>query len=140
MIFSGDRDVLRRMYKKAWAKKQARQPLTALEEQIARVVEQHPEYHDAVESGDLTEDYRPEGGVSNPFLHMGLHLGLRDQVATDRPAGVRALFERLASSLGDAHAAEHAMIECLAEMLWEAQKNNRPPDEKVYLERLRRLC
>ena len=31
------------------------------------------------------------------------------------------------------------MIEPLAETLWEAQRNARPPDEDAYLERLRRL-
>jgi hypothetical protein len=40
---------------------------------------------------------------------------------------------------GDAHAVEHAMIECLAETLWEAQSSNCAPDEQKYIERLRRL-
>ncbi|MGH8224284.1 MAG: DUF1841 family protein, partial [Woeseiaceae bacterium] len=74
-----------------------------------------------------------------PYLHLGLHLAIRDQVATDRPPGIRALFERLAAAAGDAHAAEHGMLECLAESLWEAQRAGIMPDEKRYLEGLRRL-
>jgi hypothetical protein len=31
------------------------------------------------------------------------------------------------------------MMECLGETLWEAQRNGVGPDERVYLERLRRL-
>jgi hypothetical protein len=88
---------------------------------------------------DLDRDYAPEGGQTNPFLHMGLHLGIREQVATDRPGGIAKIHRELTARLGDPHAAEHRMIDCLAETLWEAQSTNRAPDEALYLERLRRL-
>jgi hypothetical protein len=116
-----------------------RLPLSPLEAQIADVMMQHPEYHDAVAGDDLDKDYTPESGQTNPFLHMGLHLGIREQVTTDRPPGIAKLFETLAIRMGDRHAAEHQMIECLAETLWEAQSHNRAPDEERYLERLRQL-
>ena len=138
MIFGQDRNELRRMYRSAWQKFRDEQALSPLEAQIAQVVEQHPEYQDAV-AGDLERDFTVEAGETNPFLHMGLHLGIREQVATDRPAGIAGIFSRLAAQLGDAHAAEHRMIDCLAETLWEAQRDNRAPDEQAYLERLRRL-
>jgi hypothetical protein len=70
---------------------------------------------------------------------MGLHLGIREQVATDRPSGIAATFQALASRMRDPHEAEHLMIDCLAETLWESQRQNQPPDEAAYLERLRRL-
>ena len=84
-------------------------------------------------------DYTPEGRQSNPFLHMGLHLAVRDQIATDRPAGLRKAFESLAQRTGSAHEAEHRIIECLAEAMWEAQRSGRPPDEVAYLQRVLRL-
>ena len=68
---------------------------------------------------------------------MGLHLAIREQVATNRPPGIAAIHANLARKLGDAHAAEHAMLEALAETLWESQRNNRAPDEQAYLEKLR---
>ena len=139
MIFGQDRDELRKMYADAWQKHVDAMPLSPLEAQIADVVAQHPEYHDAVTDQDLDKDYTPDAGRTNPFLHMGLHLGIREQVATDRPPGVAALYATLAAKMGDRHAAEHQMIECLAETLWEAQSQNRTPDEERYLERLRRL-
>jgi hypothetical protein len=71
---------------------------------------------------------------------MGLHLGVREQVSTNRPAGIAAVYRSMTASKGDVHAAEHEMIECLAETLWEAQSQNQPPDEHKYLERLQRLC
>jgi hypothetical protein len=138
MIFGQDRNELRRMYADAWRRRLDEAPLSPLEAQIVQVVSEHPEYQDAI-TGDLNKDYAVEGGRTNPFLHMGLHLGIREQVATDRPAGIAALFQNLAAKSGDAHEAEHAMIDCLAETLWEAQSQNRPPDEARYFERLRRL-
>lgn len=138
MIFGQDRGELRKMYADAWQKHNAKVPLSPLEAQIAAVVAEHPEYHAAV-CGDLEADFTVEGGATNPFLHMGLHLGVREQVSIDRPAGIRRIFARLAARLGDPHAAEHRMLDCLAETLWDAQQRQAPPDEAAYLERLRAL-
>jgi hypothetical protein len=135
------RDELRRVYVEAWRKRRAGLPVEPLEAQVADVIELHPEYHAALERGGemLTRDFTPAGGQSNPFLHLGLHLAVRDQVATDRPAGLRQAFAGLAQRLGSAHEAEHRIIECLAEAMWEAQRSGRPPDEKAYLEAVLRL-
>jgi hypothetical protein len=126
-VFAGQsRDDLRRMYLEAWRKFSAKQPLEPLEAQLAAVIAEHPEYIGFLESGDtaLGADFTPEGGQGNPFLHMGLHLAIREQVATDRPKGI---------------AAEHAMLEPLAETIWEAQRSGILPDEQRYLERLKTL-
>ncbi len=139
MIFGQDRGELRKMYADAWKKRCDKTPMTTLETQIADVIEWHPEYHDEVMSEDLDRDYSPEGGKTNPFLHMGLHLGIREQVATNRPPGINGVYTSLTARTGDAHTAEHRMIDCLAETLWEAQSQNRAPDEQKYLDRLRHL-
>ena len=139
MIFGQDRNELRKMYAEAWQKLSNEQPMSPLEAQIAAIVAWHPEYHDDVSDAALDRDYPPEGGRSNPFLHMGLHLGIREQAATDRPAGIAAIHATLQASSGDAHAAEHQMIKALAETLWEAQSTNSAPDEQKYLERLKKL-
>ena len=137
-----DRSSLRRSYVEAWRKWRERAPLEPLEHQIASVVEQHPEYHPVLEqdADALNRDYSPEGGQSNPFLHMGMHLAIREQVATNRPAGITAIHAALSQRLGSAHEAEHRMIECLGEALWNAQRSGLPPDESAYLESLRRLA
>lgn len=135
------RDQLRRVYIEAWRKRRAGLPIEPLEAQVADVIALHPEYHAALEGDDdaLARDYTPEGGQSNPFLHMGLHLAVRDQIATDRPAGIRKAFQTVAARLGSEHDAEHRIIECLAEAMWEAQRSGRPPDEAAYLQRVLRL-
>ena len=138
MIFGQDRGEMRQMYASAWQKHCDKGVLSPLEMQIAQVIEDHPEYHEAV-TGDLQQDFSVEGGKTNPFLHMGLHLGVREQVATNRPAGITSAFQSLAAKISDPHTAEHRMIDCLAETLWEAQRRNQAPDEEIYLEQLRQL-
>lgn len=134
------RGSLRRMYVEAWRKHREQLPVEPVEDQIIRVVELHPEYAPVLESGDgvLERDYTPEDGQTNPFLHMGLHLAIREQVATNRPPGIAEVHRTLVAKLGDPHAAEHVMIECLGEALWQAQRAGRAPDEAAYLEALRR--
>jgi hypothetical protein len=141
-VFAGQsRDQLRQMYRDVWRKFQASQKLEPLEAQIAAVISEHPEYVAWLESGDdaLRSDFTPETGRENPFLHMGMHLAIREQVSTDRPHGITAIHQKLSQRLRDAHQAEHAMLEALGETLWEAQRNNLPPDEGAYLLRLQRL-
>jgi len=135
------RDQLRKAYIEAWRKRREGLPVEPLESQIADVIELHPEYQAALEDPDkvLDRDYTPDGGQSNPFLHMGLHLAVRDQLATDRPPGIRDAFAAVAKRIGDRHSAEHQVIECLAEALWEAQRAGRPPDEVRYLTRVKGL-
>jgi len=141
VIFANEgRDALRRRYAEAWRRRNEGLPLEPLDAQIADVIAQHPEYHAAVEDPDAaTAEYGIEAGRSNPWLHMGLHLAIREQVGTRRPAGIEVEHARLSRQLGSALEAEHRMIEVLAETLWEAQRAATAPDERRYLERLRRL-
>lgn len=141
-VFAGqNREQMRRMYLEAWRKFSAHMPLEPLEAQLAAVIAEHPEYVAWLEAGEgaLSAEFTPEGGRENPFLHMGLHLAIREQVATNRPAGIAEIHGTLSARLGSAHAAEHVMLEPLGEALWEAQRQGRMPDEQVYLERLRKL-
>jgi hypothetical protein len=141
-LFAGEsREQLRRRYLHAWRKFSAREPLEPLEAQLAALIAEHPEYIGWLESGDavLLADFTPEAGRENPFLHLGLHLAIREQVATDRPAGIALVHQQLTRRSESAHAAEHRMLEPLAETLWEAQRSGTAPDELAYLERLRGL-
>ncbi|SFR58709.1 DUF1841 family protein [Thiomicrospira sp. ALE5] len=132
-MYTSERDKLRQHYADIWQKARANQPLDALEQQIALVIEQHPEYHKMLENRQhIKNEYLPEMGETNPFLHMGMHLGIREQVATDRPAGIAQVHRVLSLKLGSALEAEHAMMDCLAEALWQSQKNQQAPDELAY--------
>lgn len=134
------RDEVRQTYLRVWQKMQSRSVLEPMESVIAEVIRLHPEYHELLDQKDqvMAQEYTPEGGQTNPFLHMGMHIALREQTATDRPAGIQGVYNKLSSSLG-AHDAEHAMMECLGQVLWQAQRDNSVPDEAEYLECLKKL-
>jgi Domain of unknown function (DUF1841) len=132
---SYSRDQLRQTYADAWRKHLAHSPLTPLEAMIADVIGAHPEYQALVSDQDAVRAMAPDssGGTQNPFLHMGLHLAVREQVAIDRPPGVRDLQRQLQARHRDVHRGEHALMEALGETLWQAQRDGRPPDEERYL-------
>ncbi len=140
-MYSSDRNSMRRVFFDAWRKYQAQQPLQPLEQMVADVVRLHPEYHSMLEQGEnaLERDFLPEGGETNPFLHMGMHISLLEQLGADRPSGIRGLYQQIATRLGDPHQTEHQMMECLGLSLWEAQTSGGLPDEQAYLGCLRRL-
>jgi len=138
---STDRDQLRQFYCDSWQKHlKQKEKLSPLEQQIVAVIKEHPEYHALLENKDasIQADYLPEMGDTNPFLHMGMHLGLRDQVSTNRPTGIAELYQTLVTLKG-IHDAEHQMMECLAEMIWQAQQNQTVPDETAYMDCLKKL-
>ena len=141
MIFAHQsREQLRQAWRESWRRRVDGLPLEPLQAQIADVIALHPEYHAFILQDDSAVlDFTPEGGRENPFLHLGLHLALHEQIGTDRPPGIAAEFQRLSRRAGDAHAAEHQMIEVLATLLWESQRSGRAADAQRYLERLRRL-
>lgn len=142
MMFGQDRSQIRKFFRAAWNKYRARVPLEPLEDLIANVILEHPEYHRLLESDDaaLERDYLPETGETNPFLHMGMHIAIREQIAGNRLATVKTLHRQLVERFGGSHEAEHRMMDCLAETLWQAQRAQMPPDESAYLECLSRLA
>ncbi len=142
-MFGDDRQRMRRYFRETWRKARGDEPLEPMERIVAGVIEEHPEYHPLLEpddEGPLLRDWTPEDGETNPFLHMGMHIALREQAGADRPAGIRALIEQLALHIGDLHEAEHRLMEPLGEAMWNAQRAGASaPDENAYLEAVRRL-
>lgn len=141
-MFYGDTiQETRQMFFLSWEKYRQNKPLLPLEQEIVQVLLAHPEYHSFIENQEKSSQqaYFPELGQTNPFLHMGLHLAIREQIATDRPPGINAIYQQLVKKYADNLAIEHLMMEQLAECLWLAQKNNALPDEAHYLQVLRNL-
>ena len=137
----GGRDQLRRVYQAAWAKHQRGLPLDAMEARVVAVIGEHPEYHgDMIDPDAVHAEYPPESGRTNPFLHLGLHVALREQIASDRPPGIAALVGALGAGHPDRHALEHRIIDCLGATLWRAQSEGRLPDEQAYLDCVRGLA
>ena len=139
-MFGQNRQQLRQMYHDVWKKQQTNESLSALELMVGQVISEHPEYHDIFNNeASLEQEYFVEDGQTNPFLHMGLHISLHEQISTDRPTGIRTVYQQLQTKFGNAHDTEHKMMECLTESLWIAQRNNQAPSESDYLIELKRL-
>jgi hypothetical protein len=138
-MFAPSRDEARRFLIDAWRKHRVGEPLSGAAQTAAQLIAMHSEYHRVIEAPDaLCRDYSPEQGAVNPFLHLSMHLALAEQLAIDQPAGIRAHYERLRAARGDAHEALHAIIECLGEMMWQAQRTGAAPDAGVYFACLER--
>ncbi|MFK8067131.1 MAG: DUF1841 family protein [Gammaproteobacteria bacterium] len=135
------RDTSRRYFVDVWQKYRAGSILQPLENLIAGVIIQHPEYHDLLEDHKsvVEADFDSESGAPNPFLHMGLHITLQEQYGADRPAGIRELYDLGLEKLADPHLLEHRMMESLGEVLWRAQRDQTMPNEEAYLEGLRQI-
>lgn len=138
MFDSHSRDQLRQAYVDAWSKHCSGRPLTPLEAAIADVVGVHPEYQALLQSAAGARGFEQpcDASAVNPFLHLGLHLAVREQLSIDRPPGLANLHRLLAARHG-AHGADHALMEALEETLLDAQRTGRAPDEAAYVDRVR---
>lgn len=118
-----------------WRKRRAGTLLTPLEDLAAQLIEKHPEYFSILENPERYQDkdYSPEQGATNPFLHLMMHLTIEEQISIDQPHGIRTHFQRLAEKHESEHNAQHHMMECLSEMIWQAQRNGTAPDANIYL-------
>ena len=137
-MFNPTRDQARVFLFDVWAKHLAGAELTPLESIALSIVLEHPEYHAilADRERNIDRDWPPEGGVTNPFLHIQMHLAIEEQVSIDQPPGIRAAVESLAARTS-MHDARHQVMECLAEMIWQAQRNGTGFDNGKYLDCVR---
>ncbi|HEX6734199.1 MAG TPA: DUF1841 family protein [Azonexus sp.] len=138
-MFNPSREQVRRFFCDAWRKHQERLPLAGAEVAAADLAARHPEYHALLADADgaLEKEWTPEGGQMNPFLHLSLHLAIHEQLSIDQPPGIRAAFEHLVKRM-DRHAAEHILLETLAETVWHAQRHGGQLDAVAYVEAVRR--
>jgi len=139
MMF-GDRQQLRSMYQQVWLKMQNKQPLQGLETAIAAVIDWHPEYHKLLQQEDMSEaEFNVDAGEGNPFLHMGLHMAIQEQLATGQIPELVTVHQNLSHKRGE-HEAEHQIMECLAQWLWKIQQAQGEPNVEDYVECLRKLA
>ncbi len=141
MLANNERQQSREVFFKAWRKHQLNESLEPLEKQIVQLIHMHPEYHAVLNNPEKYQDYdfNQEDAEENPFLHLGLHLTILEQVSTNRPKGITAVYRDLVLNFGDAMHAEHHMMEILANLVWEMTQKKKPADDKAYLKQLKKL-
>ena len=139
-MFNPSREQARQFFFDTWRKYRQREILSDMENMAIEVILLHPEYHAMLDDPGRYQDkdYLPETGDTNPFLHMGMHIAIAEQLSIDQPIGIRKRFERLLKLIGNEHDAAHQVMECLAEMIWQAQRNQSAFDASVYFECLDR--
>ncbi|OZI39087.1 hypothetical protein CEG14_06035 [Bordetella genomosp. 1] len=136
-MFNPSRDQVREFFIAAWRKHRANEVMTPLELMALDWMLEHPEYHEDLESPDaMTAEYPVEKGRTNPFLHLSMHLAIAEQLSIDHPRGIRDAYQRLVGR-GDAHQAAHEIMECLGQVVWEAQRLGTPLDSDVYIDLIR---
>lgn len=139
-MFNPTRDQARDFLFDLWGKYRANAPLTALENVALAVILEHPEYQAMLADPERyrEREWKPEGGETNPFLHMMMHLAIEEQASIDQPPGIRAAIEALSRRHDSTHEARHDVMDCLAEMIWQAQRNGAGFDNAAYLDCLAR--
>jgi hypothetical protein len=140
-LFNPSREEVRQFFCDAWAKHQSAGILTPMESIAARWMVEHPEYHQVLSHLEQakSQEYTPEKGETNPFLHLSMHMSISEQVQVDQPPGIREVSRQLMVKLDSEHEAQHRIMECLGEVLWNAQRQGTPPDMQAYIESIQRL-
>jgi hypothetical protein len=140
-MFIQNRAESRAFFYNVWKKQKSRLSLDPLEVIIFDVISTHPEYHCYLddEKSIYQNDSSAENDKINPFLHMGMHIALKEQINSNKPVGINVIFSKVVSKSVSVHDAEHKMMECLGKSLWKAQLENKLPDENEYLECLENI-
>ncbi|HIM58632.1 MAG: DUF1841 family protein [Gammaproteobacteria bacterium] len=131
MLYTQDRTQQRQFLANAWQKFLDKKVLDPLENQLTQVIEMHPEYHKLISNTE--SDFFPESGEVNPFLHINLHLSLREQLSISQPKGINEYYQKILEKVKDPHEVEHLMMDCIAQMIFSSQKNNAPMDHQAYI-------
>ena len=140
-LFNPSREEVREFFCSTWQKHQDAHVLTPLEMIASQWMEQHPEFHKILSdpSGALEQEFTPEKGMTNPFLHLSMHLSISEQISIDQPPGIRHIANTLSRKLDSEHEAQHQIMECLGQVLWQAQNQSKPIDVTDYIELLKKL-
>ena len=105
-MFIQNRAESRAFFYNVWKKQKSRLSLDPLEVIIFDVISTHPEYHCYLddEKSIYQNNSSAENAEINPFLHMGMHIALKEQINSNKPMGINALIRNLGSPYGSGEA------------------------------------
>jgi hypothetical protein len=143
MLYQPTQADVRRFFCAVYAKAGNNSALEAIETIASLWIEEHPEYHPDLRDVDaalvnLNQVITTDNGKTNPFLHLSMHLTITEQCSIDQPRGIRQAVELLTARLDSLHDAHHVVMECLGQMIWDAQQNKQAPDGQAYVEAVQR--
>lgn len=143
MLYQPTQADVRRFFCTVYAKATDNITLEAIETIASLWIDEHPEYHADLNDVNaallnLSNIVNTDDGKTNPFLHLSMHLTISEQCSIDQPKGIRQAVELLTARLDSLHDAHHIVMECLGQMIWDAQQNKTPPDGQAYVEAVQR--
>jgi Domain of unknown function (DUF1841) len=143
MLYQPSQADVRRFFCAAYSKAGNDSVLEPIETIASLWIEEHPEYHADLQDvdaalQDLSQIINTDDGKTNPFLHLSMHLTITEQCSIDQPRGIRQAVELLTARLDSLHDAHHVVMECLGQMIWDAQQNKQAPDGQAYVEAVQR--
>jgi Domain of unknown function (DUF1841) len=143
MLYQPTQADVRRFFCAVYAKAVDNSALEAIETIASLWIDEHPEYHTDLKNVDaalldLSHIIHTDDGKTNPFLHLSMHLTITEQCSIDQPRGIRQAVELLTARLDSLHDAHHMVMECLGQMIWDAQQNKQAPDGQAYVEAVQR--
>jgi Domain of unknown function (DUF1841) len=139
MLYQPTQTDVRRFFCTVHAKAINNIALEAIETIASLWIDEHPEYHADLKDMDaallnISQVINTDDGKTNPFLHLSMHLTISEQCSIDQPRGIRQAVELLTSRLDSLHDAHHIVMECLGQMIWDAQHHKKVPDGQAYVE------
>jgi hypothetical protein len=141
-MFQPSAEDVRRFFCGVYAKSQERAPMEAIETLASLWMDEHPEFHAELSDveaalsklqADAANPQTAERQDANAFLHLSMHLSISEQCSIDQPAGIRQAVELLTARLDDLHAAHHAVMDCLGQMVDAAARSGAAPDGAAYI-------
>jgi Domain of unknown function (DUF1841) len=146
MLYQPTQADVRRFFCSVYAKADSNAALEAIETIASLWIDEHPEYHADLKDVDaalsnllsLNQVITTDDGKTNPFLHLSMHLTITEQCSIDQPRGIRQAVELLTARLDSLHDAHHVVMECLGQMIWDAQQNKQEPDGQAYVAAVQR--
>ena len=116
-MYSTDIKDYRKFYVDAWSAYKAGSSLTQNQRLVAEVIRDHPEHHGLFESLEVALNHQSPPNQQSPFVHLSLHVVVREQVQGNMPVGISTLYQEKYMALKDAHQAEHVLMTALAKTL-----------------------
>ncbi len=111
-LFNPSREEVRQFFCTTWQKTHGWESFNVPYEMLAsQWMELHPEFHMILNdpTGALEQEFTPEKGITNPFLHLSMHLSISEQISIDQPPGIRQIANALSKKLDSEHEAQHQL-------------------------------
>lgn len=142
MLLGQQREPYRDVFFSVWQKVLSGDTvIDPMEQLIATTIQNHPEYHEIFAHPEqyANSEFPGNNLYDNPFLHISMHLGLLEQIRTDRPHGISSCYQQLLLQAQDEHQLQHRIMDIMANTLWDAINKNLALDERAMLEEIAKL-